>query len=142
MRALCDVNVLLALMDEDHMHHRRALSWWAAHATHGWASCPLTQNGFVRIMSLPGYPRPQSPAKALLQLQTQIDASDHQFWPDDISIADPALFDRDRILGPNQITDIYLLALAVKHGGRLVTFDGAISIGAIHGAGKENCVIV
>lgn len=140
MRALFDVNVLLALMDEDHLHHARALSWWAENSKHGWASCPLTQNGFVRVSSQPNYPNRQPPANAILQLRTQIETSDHEFWADDVSIVDVAIISSGRILGPNQITDLYLLALAVKHGGRLVTFDGAISLAAVRGAGEEHRV--
>ena len=65
MRALLDVNVLIALFDQDHVSHKAAMTWFAAHATEGWASCPITQNGCVRIMSNPSYPNPL-PVQALI----------------------------------------------------------------------------
>lgn len=140
MRALLDVNVLLALMDRDHIHHRMALAWWRGERGNGWASCPLTQNGFVRILCQRNYPRRRTAAEAMVQLQLQLTEPSHVFWPDDISIADDGIFDRGRILGPNQITDVYLLALAVKNGGRLVTFDRAISSAAVRGAETRHVV--
>src|SRR6476660_4118105 len=115
MRALLDVNVLLALMDRDHVHHRAALQWWRSDRDHGWASCPLTQNGFVRISCQGNFPGRPTVAQAVEQLRRQIAESDHAFWPDDVSIVDEGSFDRSRLLGPNQITDVYLLALAVKN---------------------------
>jgi toxin-antitoxin system PIN domain toxin len=139
---LLDVNALLALFDVGHIHHGRARSWWVAHQSEGWASCPLTQNGFARIVSSPGYERPIPLQTALWGLAVQLAQSDHEFWPDDISVIDEKLFDRRRILGPKQIADIYLLALAVRHGGRLVTFDRGIFHGAVHGAGPENLVVL
>ncbi len=140
MRALLDVNVLLGLMDRDHIHHKAALEWWRSEREHGWASCPLTQNGFVRISCQGDYPGRPTAAKAIEQLRFQITESDHEFWPDDISLASPEVFNHGRILGPKQITDIYLLALAVKHGGRLVTFDRAIPISAVRGAEPKHVV--
>lgn len=134
MRALLDVNVLLALMDRDHVHHRAALGWWRSDRGHGWASCPLTQNGFVRISCQGSFPGRPTAAQAIAQLRRQIADSDHAFWPDDITIADADWFDHGRILGPNQITDVYLLALAIKNEGRFVTFDHGISLRAVRGA--------
>lgn len=140
MRALLDVNMLLALFDPAHIHYSRAKQWIDIHGVAGWASCPLTQNGFARIASKPGYPRPALLADALAILNAQIRDSGHEFWPDDISITDPNVFDHSRILGPNKITDVYLLALAVKNGGRLVTFDKGVPIAAVKGAGPEHLV--
>lgn len=140
MRALLDINVLLALFDPDHVHHARASEWWGSHETFGWASCPLTQNGFARIVSKPGYTNPTPLRKALAHLALQMARPEHQFWPDEISITDPLLFDPGRILGPNKITDIYLLGLAVKNGGRLVTFDKGVPIAAVKGARAEHLV--
>ena len=142
MRALLDVNVLLALMDKDHIHHEPALAWWRSHREHGWASCPLTQNGFVRISSQANYGGRRPAAHALEQLRLQLAEPNHEFWPDGISIADPRLFDHDRILGPGQLTDIYLLALAVKNGGRLVTFDRAVPVSAVRGAESRHVVVI
>ena len=142
MRALFDVSMFLALFDSVHSHHPRANAWWDEHYADGWASCPLTQNGFVRILSQPGYPRAMALADAISTLRTQVALPSHQFWPDDVSIADPTIFDHRRILGPNQITDVDLLALAVKNGGRLVTFDRAVPIGAVRGAQRQNVVVL
>jgi toxin-antitoxin system PIN domain toxin len=139
---LLDVNVLLALSDVAHIHHGRARSWWTGHGSAGWASCPLTQNGFVRIASKPGYTNPFPLQTALTALATQVAQSDHEFWPDDISIADGKMFDRTFILGPNQITDVYLLALAVRNEGRLVTFDRGLPLGAVRGAEPRHLVVL
>src|SRR5215204_6866931 len=113
MRALLDVNLLIALLDQQHIHHGRAHGWWGLEQAKGWASCPLTENGFVRIMSQPAYPQSISPAYALGVLRKQIVDSDHALWADDISLLDMARFDPSRILGPTQLTDVYLLGLAV-----------------------------
>jgi len=134
VRALLDVNLLIALLQPDHVHHESAHRWWSANRSEGWASCPLTQNGFVRIVSQPRYPKPMSTASALDVLAEQIIDTDHAFWPDDISLLDPGKFDFDHILGPKQLTDIYLLALAIENGGRLATFDRTIPIRAVRGA--------
>jgi len=141
MRALLDVNVLLALFDRAHAHQTRAQTWWSGNTDAGWASCPLTQNGFVRISSQKSYVRPARVADALLILHGQIVNSDHEFWPDDISITDTGMFDHSYILGPNQITDVYLLGLAVKHGGRLVTFDRGVPLRAVRGAEARHLVV-
>lgn len=140
MRGLLDVNMLLALFDAQHIHHPRAFDWWTRNRDHGWASCPLTQNGFVRVISSRGYRQPVSLADALAMLRGQIDQPDHEFWSDEVSIADPQTFDHDYLLGPKQITDAYLLALAVKHGGRLVTLDESVSLRAVRGAQGQHLV--
>ena len=140
MRALLDVNVLIALLDGDHTSHRAAVAWFSEHGASGWASCPITQNGCVRIMSHPGYPNAHSVAEIVERLRAATEHSAHQFWPDSESLLDPRLIDPTRVHGPRQLTDVYLLALAVQHGGRLVTFDGTIAIGAVRGAGKKHLV--
>jgi uncharacterized protein len=134
MRALLDVNVLIALLDSDHALHVPAMRWFESNARLGWASCPITQNGCVRIMSHPGYPNPP-PLRVVIERLAAATATDlHEFWPDDISLLNAATVDSARIHGPRQLTDIYLLALAVRHGGRFVTFDGSIAKDAVHGA--------
>ena len=142
MRALFDVNVLLALFDPGHIHHSQSLHWWAENQADGWASCPLTQNGFLRVLSGRGYVRPRSMADALALLSAQIERPGHAFWPDDVSIMDLKTFERSRLLGPRQITDIYLLALAVKNGGRLVTLDRGIPLAAVRGAEAKHLVVI
>lgn len=142
MIALLDVNFLIALTDPGHQFHLSAKSWIAKEATHGWASCPLTQNGCIRIVSQSGY---RFPVPLLEAISTLIDicaSSRHAFWPDDISLLDTALFDHSKIHGPRQLTDLYLLALAVKHGGRLVTFDREIPLNAVRGAKRAHLVVV
>jgi toxin-antitoxin system PIN domain toxin len=142
VRALLDVNVLLALFDRDHPHHPVAVSWWTEEQGEGWASCPLTQNGFVRIVSAPSYRRPLPIEEAVRLLRAQVLKPGHVFWPDDISLSDPMLFDQGRLLGSNQITDAYLLALAVKNGGRLASFDRSITLGAVRGAEPKHFVVI
>lgn len=134
MRALLDVNVLIALLDADHAMHAGATAWFAAHAGDGWATCPITQNGCVRVMSHPAYPNPLPAAAVIARLGEACAAPEHAFWPDDLTITDGRAFDAARIHGPRQVTDVYLLALAVRHGGCFATFDGAIARSAVIGA--------
>ncbi len=140
MRALLDVNCLLALLDEDHISHSQAFLWWQSNREAGWATCPRTQNGFARISSQGSYPGRKPLAVAIEQLKRLATLPGHEFWADDISLTDPDLFDHNRILGPNQITDVYLLGLAVKNAGRLVTFDAGVPIAAVRGATKAHLV--
>ena len=112
------------------------------HADQGWASCPLTQNGFLRIITQSRYQNPVPLPAAMGALIAQVNLHSHEFWPDSISITDPEIFDRTRILGPGQITDVYLLALAVKHDGRLVTFDRGIPLSAVRGAEARHLVVL
>jgi uncharacterized protein len=143
MRALLDVNVLIALLDADHSLHERAFEWFGVHARGGWASCPISQNGCLRIMSHPGYPNPLPVAAVMERLAAATRSSYHQFfWPDDVSLLDPRIADPARIYGPRQLTDLFLLALAIHHGGRFVTFDTAVSLNAIKGAEKKHLVIL
>jgi hypothetical protein len=94
------------------------------------------------VISQPSYPNPVSVAFAHDFLSQQIAATDHAFWPDDISLLDVRLFDRTRILGPRQLTDVYLLGLAVKNGGRLATFDGAVPSSAVLGSEARHLAIL
>ena len=142
MRALFDVSVLLAAFDAGHIHHERAMRWWARNGALGWATCPLTENGFLRIISQPRYQRSVPLPDALLTLRTQIAEGGHEFWPDDLSLLDAARIDYAHLLGPKQITDVYLLALAVKHGGRLITLDRGISVAVAKGATSEHLVTI
>jgi uncharacterized protein len=141
VRALLDVNVLIALHDEDHVHHQRVQTWFSARPqSEGWASCPLTQNGALRILAQPSYPRPFPMQDLVARLRRSFGAAEHRFWPDDVSLLDPASVDASRMHGPRQITDIYLLALAVRHAGRLVTLDAAIPLAAVPMALPEHLV--
>ena len=140
MRALLDINVLIALHDRDHVHHIRAATWFEAHIEHGWASCPLTQNGCLRIMNQPGYTNPQPLATLMTMLQRSTRASAHQTWFDDISILDAARFEHAHMHGHRQLTDLYLLGLAVRNHGRLASFDQRIPLSAVLGARPEHMV--
>ncbi len=142
MRALLDINVLIALLDESHQHHGVAREWLIRNIGSGWASCPITQNGFVRILSQPSYVRPVPVAQAMVLLENAASTTHHEFWPDDISILGGAGVDRTRIHGARQLTDTYLLALAIRHGGRLVTFDRAIPLSAVSGAARRHLVVL
>ena len=142
MRALLDINVLLALLDSDHIDHGRARSWLEDEIADGWASCPITENGFVRVISQPRYPKPITPAEATTLLRRATEQRHHQFWGCDFSLLDPSVLDQSRLHGPRQVTDVYLLALATKHRGRFVTFDRSISLAAAKGATADNLVVV
>lgn len=141
-RALLDVNVLLALLDADHVDHVRARRWLAGGIGGGWASCAITQNGFVRIVSQPRYPSPVPVATAVERLRRATRTDHHQFWECDLSPTDPAVFDPSHLHGPRQVTDAYLLALAVARGGRLVTFDRSVPLSAVAGAGPRHVVVL
>lgn len=138
MRSLLDVNVLIALLDADHTLHEAAMSWFGRHGRGGWASCPLTQNGCVRIMSNPAYPNALPVEAVIRRLGDACKSSVHQFWPDDVSLLDPRTADASRILTCRQLTDLYLLALAVAHGGRFVSFDKSITLAAVCGARPQH----
>ncbi len=142
MRALLDVNVLVALLDAAHVHHRSATGWLARNLSQGWASCPLTQNGCVRILSLPAY-RNAQPAQAIATRLGEATAQPgHEFWPDSVSILDPGRLRWDHVLTSRQITDAYLLALAVARGGRLVTLDHGIATHAVAKASPGSLVVL
>jgi uncharacterized protein len=142
VRALLDVNVLIALLDSDHASHDAAINWFAKHAREGWASCPITQNGCVGIMSNPGYPNPLPVQAVIEHLAAACHQDIHEFWSDEVSLLDSAVVDSTRIHGPRQLTDIYLLAVAVTRGGRLVTFDTGIPLAAVRKATTRNLLIL
>lgn len=142
MRALLDVNVLIALLDGGHAMHLRATEWLARQSSYGWASCPLTQNGVVRIMSQPSYPTPRPAALVAQRLALACAAPEHGFWAADVSLLSDGLIDWQRLLGHRQVTDAYLLALATRHQGRLATFDQRISPDLVFGAKPEHLQII
>jgi len=142
MRALLDVNVLIALHDADHVFHTRAAEWLEANSASGWASTPLTQNACLRIMSQAAYNNPQPIAVLAQMLQNSTATPWHALWADDISILDGHLFRHSHIHSGRQLTDLYLLGLAVKHQGCLVSFDQRIPLSAVHGATPEHLVVL
>lgn len=142
MRSLLDINVLIALLDPDHAFHQRAHDWWSVDTA--WASCPLSENGLVRIMASPSYSTtsPFTVAGITRTFQTFVAGTNHAFWSDTVSIIDPGRFRHDGILSARQLTDLYLLALAVENGGCLVTFDTRIPLSVVLTAGEEHLVVL
>lgn len=142
MRSLLDVNVLIALLDADHTLHGRAMEWFRAEGVQGWATCPITQNGCIRIMSHPSYPNAIPIHLLTGRLAAAAAGKHHEFWPDDVSVLDPGTIDTARIHSSRQLTDVYLVALAVRHEGRFVTFDAGIPLGAVRGADKRRLLVL
>ena len=136
------MNVLLALMDRAHVHHLRAKNWFLGQAPSGWASCPVTQNGFVRVISQPKYPKPVSTGQAMNLLSSATSHPLHEFWPADQTLLDDTRLDRNLVHGPGQLTDLYLLLLAVSRKGFLATFDQSIPRSAVCGAEAHHLVVV
>jgi len=131
---LLDINVLMALFDPRHEFHESAHHWFGKTKRDGWASCPLTINGFIRILSHPGHPACLgSAAKTAAQLAEFAGATRHTFWPDAINLLDPKRFLLDRISSARHLTDVYLLGLAVHQKGVLSTFDQNIPKEAVIG---------
>ncbi|MCV7150614.1 TA system VapC family ribonuclease toxin [Mycolicibacterium pyrenivorans] len=141
-RALLDVNVLIALLDSDHVDHDRVRQWLSAGINDGWASCAITQNGFVRIISQPRYPSPVPPAAAISRLARAAATDYHAYWPCSVSLLDEELIDHTRLHGHRQVTDAYLLALATANGGRFATLDQSIPIEAVRHANPENLLVI
>lgn len=134
MTYLLDVNVLIALIDPSHVSHDAAHRWFAATGSASWATCPITENGVLRIVGHPNYPNsPGSPAAVAPVLMGLRALPGHVFWRDDISLTDTDLVDAAAILLPAQVTDTYLLALAAANGGQLATFDRRLSAKAVRG---------
>ncbi|WP_285589508.1 TA system VapC family ribonuclease toxin [Actinomycetospora sp. NBRC 106378] len=124
------------------MDHERAWEWADTELSHGWASCAITENGFVRIISQPRYPSPVSPHRAVDLLRTSRDGSDHEFWPCDVSSLDEDVLTTERIHGPRRLTDAYLLALAARYDGRFVTVDRRVGRDAVPAAEDRHLVIL
>ena len=141
-RALLDINVVIALLDQGHVLHQAATHWLAREQTHGWATCPITENGVVRIMAQPAYPNCQPAALVASRLAEACRHPSHAFWPEPISLLQEGLIDWQRLLGPRQITDAYLLALAITHGGRFVTLYRRIPAEVVPGARPADLCII
>jgi len=135
MNFLLDVNVLIALIDPCHVAHDDAHAWFASTGAAAWATCPITENGVIRIVGNPRYPNsPGSPAVVAEIVAKLRKLPGHVFWPDNVSLVSEADVDFTKILSSPQVTDTYLLALAKAHGGRLASFDRKLSTAAVkHG---------
>ena len=135
MRLLLDVNVLVALLDEAHVHHAVAQNL-VAQPNLKIATCALTENGVLRVLNLPGYSSygPAGFEAVRAQLAQLCEETDHEFWPCDVTLRDASKIDWSRVMGHNQVTDVYLLALAVAHNGSLATLDHRVALNTVQGA--------
>lgn len=137
-RFLLDVNVLIALIDPAHIQHDRAHQWFARSGKKAWASCPLTENGVLRIVGHSRYPNSLGTPAAVAALMTGFLAlPGHEFWPDDVTLLDRGRVHSDRLLNSGQVTDSYLLALSAAHGGQLATFDRNLVTDAVVNGSKS-----
>ncbi len=142
MTALLDVNVLIALIDPFHSHNDRAHDWFARNAASGWASCPLTENGAIRVFGHSRYPLgPGSPAAAAQLMAGLFAHEGRAFWPNEFSLLSDPNVDCGRLGSASQVTDTYLLALAVRRGGKLATFDRRLSGIAVTGGSEALSLI-
>lgn len=142
MTFLIDINVLIALIDPSHVGHDAAHRWFGETGAASWATCPLTENGVIRIVGHPKYPNSAGSPAAVAPLVAQMRTlPGHVFWNDDLSLIASDLVDVDQIMTPAQVTDTYLLALAVKNSGRLATFDRRLSTRAVRRGGAGLHVI-
>ena len=143
MRYLLDINLWIALLDDAHTHSARANAFIEKRAIKI-ATCPLVENGVIRVLNLPNYA--MRGAVGIDQVRQQLKHAttvlDHEFWPDDVSMLDDKRVNFSKIFGHNQITDAYLLALAVAHRGALVTFDQRIALTAVKGATQKHLVVL
>jgi uncharacterized protein len=124
------VNVLVALAWPNHVHHETAHRWFAARqrTKEGWATCPITQSGFVRVSSNARVvPQARSPLEAIQLLERMVALPGHEFWTDDVSIVSSKHVAREKLMGHGQVTDAHLLALAITRHGVLATFDAGVA---------------
>lgn len=139
---LLDVNVLIALLDSDHVFHSAAHRWFEEGGRSGWATCPISENGTVRILGNARYPLgPGTPGAVIKLLRDLKDVEGHEFWPDDLSLLTAPSIDLEAMTSADRVTDTYLLALAVHRGGTLATFDRRISSAAVRGGSDALHVI-
>ncbi|HEY1613679.1 MAG TPA: TA system VapC family ribonuclease toxin [Rhizomicrobium sp.] len=139
---LLDVNVLIALIDPGHVQHNAAHAWFSKEGRRSWATCPLTENGVLRIVGNPRYPNSPGVPAAVAQIMTEFcGLRGHVFWPDDISLINGDACIASRLLISGQVTDTYLLALAHAHEGRLATFDRRLVADAVRDGARTLQVI-
>ena len=142
MRALLDINVIIALLDADHLMHAAAQFWLSRELDVGWASCPVTQNGVLRILSQPAYPNHRPVAEVAERLAEACSHPSHRFCNGGVSLISPAGVNWQQLLGHRQVTDAYLLAVAVAEGGRFVSFDQRISVDLVPQARPDQLVVI
>ena len=141
MTSLLDVNALISLLDANHRHHAAIMGWFGQNKD-PWASCPITQNGYLRIVTQESYPNTINTEAAIKTLSQAVSTPGHQFLSDDISLLNQQLVAHEHIQGNKQLTDIYLLALSVSHGARFVTLDNRISRVAVPQATNASVHII
>jgi uncharacterized protein len=141
---LLDVNFLVARFWEPHIFHREARAWTAKHEQEGWATCPITQAGFARTISNPGFsPNAPSPAEAIFWLgETLRQNASHEFWDDDVPLSALSASIRRCLRGPKQVTGAYLLTLAMHRKGTLVTFDAGMHALAPKGSAEHDALVI
>ena len=143
MTYLLDINVLVALFDAAHAHHEPAHRWFAAVGKASWATCPITENGCVRVLSNPAYPTVSAnPGEITERLRIFCTEPGHVFWQDVLSLTDSTLFEMSKLSGHQQITDLYLAGLAARQSGKLATFDTSIPVAALVGAPADVVEII
>lgn len=142
-RLLLDVNVWIALLDDTHVHNQAALALFQKPRLKI-ATCPLVENGVLRILNLPGYSQRGPVGFEIVRAKMALACADvdHTFWSDDISLRTDGLVNWDRVFSHGQITDLYLLALAVAHDGALTTFDHRIALNAVTQAEKHHLMLL
>jgi hypothetical protein len=141
--ALLDVNVLVALFSARHIHHDIAHDWFTDNAGAGWASCPISEGGLLRILGNPARVGEHLPLPKLLELlNTFCENSRHEFWPDALSLRDERVFNVEAVRGHQQLTDVYLLGLAVKRRARFVTLDQRVPLAAVKGATRASLEVI
>jgi len=141
---LLDVNVLIATAWPTHQAHERVQQWIIRHAKEGWATCPFTQRAFVRILSNPAFsPNALTPADALVLLRANLGHPSHRFWEDDITFVQAVESFMERLVGHQQVSDAYLLGLAIHRKGKLATLDrGVLTLLPERSRERERVVII
>ena len=142
MRCLLDTSILIALLDASHIHHRLTAQWLQTHGSAGWASCPITLNGCIRILSQPSYPNRLPMQQVVAGLRQAMQNPLHEFWADDVNTVTSQAIDWSYTVRPAQLTDVYLLALAVAHEARFVTLDQGIAPACVPTAQADQLVVL
>lgn len=141
--ALLDVNVIVALFDGEHVHHDIAHDWFDEARHHGWATTPIVENGVLRVLSNRAYHSAAlSPTTLRAHLRRFCADTAHVFWPDEVSLLDDDVLAPKATLTHRQLTDVYLLALAVQRQGTLVTFDASIPLAPVKGARRAHLTVL
>ena len=142
MRSLLDTSILIALLDASHVHHRLTAQWLQTHGGAGWASCPITLNGCIRILSQPNYPNRVPMQQVVAGLKQAMQNPLHEFWADDVNTVTTKAIDWSYTVRPAQLTDVYLLTLAVAREARFVTLDQGIALACVPQARADQLVVL